>query len=350
MDITWYSEKNVEAQTVILICGWPDTSDIFCENIIPLLIRGTNNNNHRDSPSLHALSLSIDEASGPYRVVGLTLPSYSQNSARKAFGWSLSALVDLFDEAIQRIMDTYPATSRFRHLAPILICHDWGCTIALECLTKRPFLFERIVCLDVSGHPAGDCKHAQSWTNVSSWLLGASSAVSFKAMVHILWYQSWIMMCYLLHFVIPFLADWLIVLLCRLAGRPEYRRFVGGDTPILGGRSHNNAAVVVKARGDMGWPYFSLWWGLLIRLPLTTHRYFVPVHVPILYLYGERKPFQFHTDQWIHHIDEKRVRDGMSLALGIRGGGHWFYAAGGLPQKLALGQIEQFLATQRKVI
>jgi pimeloyl-ACP methyl ester carboxylesterase len=330
MNLTWYTDKTLEAQTVVLIAGWPDTADIYCENIIPLLLGGrrcsTETNDEVASPDV-----------SPYRVVGLTLPSYHPLHSKKKnfFGWSLAALVDLFDTAVQEIMESYPSTSRYRHLAPILLCHDWGCTIALECLTKRPFLFERIVCLDVSGHPAGDGKHARSITNASSWLLGSSSAVSFQTMVYILWYQSWIMACYLLHFVAPLLADWLIALLCRLAGRPTYR-------------SLNKS--IVRPRGDMGWPYFSLWFGLLTRLPLVTHRFFVPVHVPILYLYGERKPFQFHTDQWLHHIEEKRNRDGLSLALGIRGGGHWFYAAGGVPQKLALGQIEQFLAAQRKSI
>lgn len=313
MDINWFTSEDVNAQTVVVMCGWPDTTDVFSTNIVPLLI------------------------SAGYRVAGITLPSYRRPAEKRGlFGWSLRTLVNFFEAAINRILESSDPNSPYRHLAPILVCHDWACTIALECLTKRPFMFERIVCLDVSGHPTGDKKHATSATNISSWLVGSHGAVSAWAMMCVMFYQGWIMLSYLVDLVVPVVGNLSIWLLCWLNGRPNYR---------------NKDGLLVRPRADMGWPYFSLWLGLLTRFPLQTHRFFTPVHVPILYLYGERKPFQFHTDQWLHHIEDKRKRDGMSLALGIQNGGHWFFAeTGGVAQKLALSQVGAFLALQRKIL
>ena len=62
----------------------------------------------------------------------------------------------------------------------------------------------------------------------------------------------------------------------------------------------------------MNYPYAMTWFGLAGGLRGLTN--FKP-HCPMLYLYGQRKPFMFHSEQW---LDRLNAAPG-SLALGLAG-------------------------------
>eukprot|EP00796_Vickermania_ingenoplastis_P011009 gene11009-7652_t len=61
--------------------------------------------------------------------------------------------------------------------------------------------------------------------------------------------------------------------------------------------------------------------------PLCSQRFFVPIHVPVLFLYGTGKRCMLHSAQWRQYVDWKGTRDGgRSRVVPVEGGGHWFFA------------------------
>ncbi|KPI89002.1 hypothetical protein ABL78_1886 [Leptomonas seymouri] len=81
--------------------------------------------------------------------------------------------------------------------------------------------------------------------------------------------------------------------------------------------------------------------------PLVTHRYFVPIPVPILFMYGGEKKVMLHADHWCAYIRQyQRPRDGISDVVEVQGGGHWFFAEKKYQKKVA-DRIAEFLAAEQ---
>ncbi|CBZ38930.1 hypothetical protein, conserved [Leishmania donovani] len=80
--------------------------------------------------------------------------------------------------------------------------------------------------------------------------------------------------------------------------------------------------------------------------PLVTQRYFVPLPIPILFMYGGEKRVMFHADHWCSYIRQyQRPRDGISDVVEVQGGGHWFFAEKKYQKKVA-DRIAEFLAAE----
>lgn len=297
---------------VVLLAGWPDTSSVFSSNVEAYFLSTSN-----------------------HFVISLTLPGYSYHALSSSSSSSSSHSFDAravpnvrqtkFDDlcaAFHRAIEQAMTSHTFYHHKkpvpkPILVAHDWGCVIASEFLQRYPFYFDRIVFLDIGGHVLGDTASRRSKWNLAGLLLGSHTASPTSKTLWMAFYQCAIMLLYLarcLPFVSYFLrpiADWLAARVTWVLGpRPTYKEVTTGR--------------VVQPRADMGWIYCVLWKGLLMRLPLLTIRFPLPVHVPILYLYGANKKFQFHTDQWLRIVDEQKAKDGISKSVGLPGG-HWFF-------------------------
>ncbi|CAD2213041.1 hypothetical protein AGDE_14723 [Angomonas deanei] len=60
--------------------------------------------------------------------------------------------------------------------------------------------------------------------------------------------------------------------------------------------------------------------------PLVSQRYFFPIPVPVLFLYGDRKLFFLHSQQWCSYVKDKRNDDGVSDVVRVYGGGHYFFS------------------------
>jgi pimeloyl-ACP methyl ester carboxylesterase len=278
---------NPKGQTVFLLAGYPDSSSVFEENI-------------------------TRELQDRYRIVGLTIPWTA--ARQRWFGYTMDQLISMLHAAVAAGMAD--DTSKRR---PLLVVHDWGCVIAFEYLFREPFAFERIAALDVGGHVAGD-QHDSNRFNLAGRLIGQHAAAPLKKSLLLL-YQCWIMVAYLL----PAIVGGLMVQgLARASGRPTYPRSV-------------------PPQSHMGWIYVQLWWLLLLRHPLITHSRFVPVHVPTLYIYGDNKPFQFHSCRWVQHITEKGRHDGRSKVLAVQGG-HWFFATDPCRQ-ITCDEIKSFFSS-----
>ncbi|KAG5488895.1 hypothetical protein JIQ42_00513 [Leishmania sp. Namibia] len=82
--------------------------------------------------------------------------------------------------------------------------------------------------------------------------------------------------------------------------------------------------------------------------PLVTQRFFVPLPIPILFMYGGEKRVMFHADHWCSYIRQyQRPRDGISDVVEVHGGGHWFFAEKKYQKKVA-DRIAEFIAAEAK--
>ncbi|KAK7200554.1 hypothetical protein NESM_000111100 [Novymonas esmeraldas] len=80
--------------------------------------------------------------------------------------------------------------------------------------------------------------------------------------------------------------------------------------------------------------------------PLVTQRFFVPLPIPILYMYGGEKRIMFHADHWCSYIRHyQRPRDGISDVVEVQGGGHWFFAEKKYQKKVA-DRVAEFLTAE----
>jgi pimeloyl-ACP methyl ester carboxylesterase len=203
-------------------------------------------------------------------------------------------------------------------LRPMLICHDWGCTVSFEFLVAHPGYFSRIVALDVASHPFGE---GGAFT-VARLLLGRYASCSWKKLWMICAYQWFLIAAYFLPSAIgDRMASWY----AGISGWPKYRTAKG--------------PAVVKA--SFGYPYVQFWIRLLTRRPLVTHKQLIQIPIPVLYMFGTSKPFQFHSNSFIEHINSKAVVDG-SKVVPVKGG-HWFFARASTQAGHAAEEIVRFL-------
>jgi pimeloyl-ACP methyl ester carboxylesterase len=280
---------NPKGRTVFFIAGWPDSCDVFGNNLIPLFMTR-------------------------YRVVGLSLPGFRPGSDISSsapatcsrFRYTLVQLVGLLQQSVSDHMK-----GDLTNLRPFIVAHDWGSMITFELHRECSGLFERIVALDIAGNVTGDsgAKH------LTHYLFGAYSNCPTSKALWMMFYQFWIMICYFLPAIIGDYAIWFLA--CKLNGRPTYKTIV----PAAAAGPSVPSPVVVRPRADMGWPYFHLWHSIFARTPLPTHEKLRDVSCPVLYVYGKDKPMQFHSQQWL---------DMLQRSQGCRvieaSGGHWFFA------------------------
>ncbi len=199
-----------------------------------------------------------------YRCVRFTLPGFDVRRPRGAL--SLDEMVAF----IARVVDT---TSPQRPV--ILLLHDWGCLFGYEYAMRHPARVQRIVGADVGD--AGSTAHVRS--------------LSAKAKAMTLVYQGWL------------LAAW------RIGGRT-------GDAMT------RRMARLARAPADpahvgacMNFPYDIAWTG-----SHGGYRQRLPVEpaCPMLFVYGERKPFMFHSPSWLELLAQRADHRVVALPTG-----HW---------------------------
>src|SRR5690606_17229564 len=77
---------------------------------------------------------------------------------------------------------------------------------------------------------------------------------------------------------------------------------------------------VADVHSHMNYYYFYIWRGMLLKsYSRSILRRYRPTK-PILYLYGKRKPYMFHSKKWIQMLEEHKE----SRVVEIERGGHWF--------------------------
>lgn len=199
-----------------------------------------------------------------YRCVRFTLPGFDIEKPRRAF--SLAETLSLFESVLDR---TCPGRKA------ILVLHDWGCVFGYQLAMRHPSRISRIVGVDIGD--AGSSAYVRS--------------LSAKAKAMIAAYQLWLAIAW------------------RIGGRP-------GDAMT------RSMARAIRCPSDprfigscMDYPYYIAWFRAC-----GSYRDMVPFDppVPMLFVYGRRKPFLFHTPAW---ADALAARPGSA----VRGfdTGHW---------------------------
>ncbi|MBV8658750.1 MAG: alpha/beta hydrolase [Burkholderiales bacterium] len=183
-----------------------------------------------------------------YRCVRFTLPGF--DTARPARAMSLAATTALIRRIIDTVSPDRPVT---------LLLHDWGCIYGFEYAARQPDRVARIVAVDIGDH------------NSDAYL----RALSTQAKLSIVAYQLWLA------------AAWYIKgPLGNAMTRKMIRALRCPSKPATPGWQQN-------------YPYAMQWFGLLGGFKQAAR---VDPHCPTLYLYGQRKPFMFHSPAWLEKL------------------------------------------------
>jgi pimeloyl-ACP methyl ester carboxylesterase len=198
------------------------------------------------------------------RCVRFTLPGFDRRQPARAF--SLDEVV----EAIHRVVSTACPGERVT-----LLLHDWGCLFGYQYALRHPEQVARIVGVDIGD--AGSAAHR--------------ATLGTKAQLMALGYQLWLALAW------------------RIGGGLGDRMARG----MAGAMRCPTPAAEIGAH--MGYPYAVQWFG--VKGGFRGMRRFVP-QVPMLYLYGQRKPFMFHSPAWADALAAQPGSRVLALPTG-----HW---------------------------
>jgi len=181
----------------------------------------------------------------------LTLPGFRRGPAT---AMSLDEMSQFLRRVVNRISPRKPVT---------LMLHDWGCVFGYEFAIRHPERVNRVVAVDVGDHNSPRLQ--RSW--------GAREKLA------VWWYQVWLAVAW------------------KIGGRVS---------PSLGNRMTRAMARWLRCPTDqasisyrMNYPYAMQWFGAA-----GGFRRAAPVRLtmPVLYLYGARKPFMFHSPEWLESL------------------------------------------------
>lgn len=215
-------------------------------------------------PDTHALwDGTVGALRDRFRCCRFTLPGFREGSARRPH--DLAELVAL----IARVAD---AASPDRPV--VLLLHDWGCLFGYQFAMRHPQRVSRIVAVDI-----GDME-------------ALAATLPARQLVAIAAYQVWLA------------AAW------KIAGR-------AGDAMTRWLARQLKVPADPRAIGArMNWPYWQMWFGGRRAF----RREAVPFRPdwPMLYLWGERKPFMFHSPGWPAAVAARPASRAESFRTG-----HW---------------------------
>lgn len=202
--------------------------------------------------------------SGHLRCVRFTLPGFDVAKPKRVL--SLDAMVDFIARVVDEVCPGRPV---------VLLVHDWGCVFGYAYLMRHPQRVERLIGVDVGD--AGSKDHAAD--------------LRVRDKVGIFAYQVWLAAAWVIG---GRLGDRMTRAMARRARCPA-------DAALIG--------------AQMNYPYFIHWTG---RHGGYRGRVQIDPPCPMLYLYGTRKPFMFHSLAW---ADSLALRPGCRV-LPMKTG-HW---------------------------
>lgn len=200
-----------------------------------------------------------------HRCVRFTLPGFSAGHPRYAY--SLEEVVEVIRQVVEQSAGG-PVT---------LLLHDWGCVFGYQFALRHPQLVTRVIGVDV-----GD---AGSRRNLKE--LGP------KAKALVIAYQLWLAAAWRIGGRV---GDSMARTMARIAGAP-------GDPTLIG--------------AQMGYPYHVQW----VQRGFRQARSFTPA-CPMLFIYGRRKPFMFHSSGWAADVAARPGNRVLAFDCG-----HWVMVA-----------------------
>lgn len=199
-----------------------------------------------------------------YRCVRFTLPGFDLSQAKRAY--PLTEVVDTIRRVVERTCPGERVT---------LLLHDWGCFFGYQFAMRHPDLVERLIGIDIGD--AGSRHHR--------------AELGLKGRLMVMAYQLWLALAWRIGGGI---GDAMARAMARAAHCPTDPRTIGSQ---------------------MGYAYAVRWLG--VAGGLSGIRAFHPEH-PMLYIYGERKPFMFHSRAWAERLAARRGNRVMGFPTG-----HW---------------------------
>lgn len=199
-----------------------------------------------------------------FRCVRFTLPGFGIDEPRRAC--SLAEILAI----LRKVVD---ATCQGRPV--VLMLHDWGCFFGYQFAARHPEQVEKIVGLDIGD--VGSRHHVRS--------------LSLPAKLMIAAYQLWLALAWRIDGAI---GDAMTRFLAHMVRAPT-------------------APPLISAR--MNYPYYIAWTGAhgSYRQAMS----FKPA-CPLLFVYGSRKPFMFHSPEWLDRIERGPGNQVLALPTG-----HW---------------------------
>lgn len=199
-------------------------------------------------PDTHRLwDAQVAALRGQYRCLSFTLPGFEPGARRSS---TLDGVIETIRQVIAQAAGGQPVT---------LLLHDWGCFFGYQFALRHPQLVKRVIGVDVGD--AGSRRHVQS--------------LSLKAKAQIAGYQGW------------------LAVASKIGG---VSAGVGNRMARFMARAGRAPADPVSVHANMGWPYWQAWTGGFRGAKLFTP------HCPMLFVYGERKPFTFHSREWAAEV------------------------------------------------
>ena len=203
-----------------------------------------------------------------YRCVRFTLPGF--DAALPARATSMAEMNALFDAIVQAVSPDQPVT---------LLLHDWGCIFGYEFAARHPQRVSRMVTVDIGDYNSGAYQRS----------------LSLKPLLQIAGYQLWLALA------------WQLGCWGARGAADRMTRWMA--------KAMRCPTAPAQICGQMNYPYAMQWFGLK-----GGFRKAAPVKpvAPLLYCYGERKPFMFHSPKWLETLAARPDCD----TQGFRSG-HW---------------------------
>ena len=188
-------------------------------------------------------------ALSPYfRCVRFTWPGFETGAPRREH--SLDELIALCEQVVRDASPEKPVT---------LLVHDWGCVFGYQFAQRHPDLVARVIGVDIGD--GGSKAHLDE--------------IGIKGKLGIVSYQLWLA------------AAW---------------KIGGGIGESMTRAFAKKARVPVAPAAltpEKNYPYYSTWTGKYKRM-----KPFRPL-CPMLFIYGTRKPFMFHSSAWAAELKGK---------------------------------------------
>jgi len=203
---------------------------------------------------------TVDALKQTHTCVRFTLPAFDAKAPMPPK--SLANMVAFIHEVVQQVSPQKPVT---------LVLHDWGCIFGYEYAATFPERVGRMVAVDVGDHNSKALY--VSWNAKAKW--GVFS------------YQIWLAIA------------WQIAQILGSVGQPLADRMTRYMAKAL-----RCPSTLAHMHAGMNAPYAMKWMGTLKGFELAANVLkTLPTARPMLYIYGQRKPFMFHSQQWLDTIE-----------------------------------------------
>lgn len=212
-----------------------------------------------------------------YRLVCMQLPNFAApcTTFPRPSGYTIEEVADMLNATVKAAVKGRRGSSSGGDDAekPALIVHDWGSILGYLMVRQAPQQYRKLITMDVGQHVG---------------------RLSLLGLALVLGYQWSLIVCFYLPFAIGSLVTKSVALVARA---PNMRH----------------------AHSGMNYLYIQLW-KLIWTGEFAQKAAFNPPTIPTLYMYGAKKPFHFHSQQFVAH-----VRSMPGSAVMPFDEDHWFF-------------------------